>query len=384
MSVLSENNKISMSNRQSGCVADFEVPWSGYVWTAPTFPADPDPSTYDIRVATTGNDTTGDGSIALPYATLEKAKSTATSGQKIYVYAGTYVYPSSSYGLCVSGKSLTWFFEDGCFVNYGSGGVSMIRPVNTNNYIYGHAVFNQSSGSLSVVSHLTADTLIIYCKSMTSSAGDTVSFNGAGNLQIYCSEDITHTNLQEVISINNASNTCTIHCRDIISNGSTTLASALEIISASSSSIIARNIKANHGLGGAVSITDGNTTLSCESISTDEDGTLSGPALYMIAGTVGTLNLIGADVIGGNVAGLGAIRGASHASANPTLNLYNCRVRCKADASGSVIYSSTTGLAVKPIINFMSKCWVSGAFTQSDFTLTGTSNIQTNGFYEGA
>jgi len=45
----------------------------------------------DIFVATNGNDTTGDGTIAKPYATLGKATSVAVAGDNIYLRAGTYV-----------------------------------------------------------------------------------------------------------------------------------------------------------------------------------------------------------------------------------------------------------------------------------------------------
>lgn len=44
----------------------------------------------DIHVATTGNDTTGDGSIGNPYATLLKAHDVAVAGNLIYVRGGTY------------------------------------------------------------------------------------------------------------------------------------------------------------------------------------------------------------------------------------------------------------------------------------------------------
>ena len=49
----------------------------------------------DIHVATTGNDTTGDGSIELPYATLQKAHDVAVAGNLIYVRGGTYTLTST-------------------------------------------------------------------------------------------------------------------------------------------------------------------------------------------------------------------------------------------------------------------------------------------------
>ena len=44
----------------------------------------------DIHVATDGNDTTGDGSISNPYATLQRAHDVAVAGDLIYVRGGTY------------------------------------------------------------------------------------------------------------------------------------------------------------------------------------------------------------------------------------------------------------------------------------------------------
>ncbi|MBZ0136835.1 MAG: right-handed parallel beta-helix repeat-containing protein [Planctomycetes bacterium] len=44
----------------------------------------------DIHVATSGNDTTGNGSIATPYATLSRAHQAASAGDKIIFRAGTY------------------------------------------------------------------------------------------------------------------------------------------------------------------------------------------------------------------------------------------------------------------------------------------------------
>jgi len=47
-------------------------------------------------IATTGNDVTGDGSIGNPWATLYKATTTVTTGNLIYVNAGTYTETQQS------------------------------------------------------------------------------------------------------------------------------------------------------------------------------------------------------------------------------------------------------------------------------------------------
>src|SRR5262245_48663986 len=44
----------------------------------------------DLFVATTGNDTTGNGSSGNPWRTIQKAATTATAGQVVNIAAGTY------------------------------------------------------------------------------------------------------------------------------------------------------------------------------------------------------------------------------------------------------------------------------------------------------
>ena len=71
----------------------------------------------DIYVSTKGNDETGDGSYSNPYATVSKAINTATNGQKIYIFPGTYTlsHISSSYGtagIYDYGKSIEIFGEN--------------------------------------------------------------------------------------------------------------------------------------------------------------------------------------------------------------------------------------------------------------------------------
>ena len=53
--------------------------------------------TADYYVATTGNDTTGDGSIGSPYATIKKAFGLCSSGELIYLRQGDYDEQISQY-----------------------------------------------------------------------------------------------------------------------------------------------------------------------------------------------------------------------------------------------------------------------------------------------
>lgn len=116
------------------------------------------PDNY-IYVAKNGNDTTGDGSANLPYLTISKALTVATSGKIIFVFPGTYT------------ENIT--FKAGVFI------ISSAR--------YG----------ISIVGNHTADfTGTAVCDNITfsSSTGSTISFEGTGaqNLQFYnCSINAT-------------------------------------------------------------------------------------------------------------------------------------------------------------------------------------------------
>lgn len=72
----------------------------------------------DWYVATTGNDTTGNGSSGSPYATLQKAHDSATAGDTVYVEEGVYEQTISGT------KNLTIIGVGGMAIFYGG------RPVN--------------------------------------------------------------------------------------------------------------------------------------------------------------------------------------------------------------------------------------------------------------
>jgi hypothetical protein len=79
------------------------------------------PPEYDYYIATTGSDSTGDGSFAKPWKTLYKATSeVTTSGKTIYVTAGTYVETQQSalaVGVNIIGAGSTSIIKS----NYGVG-----------------------------------------------------------------------------------------------------------------------------------------------------------------------------------------------------------------------------------------------------------------------
>jgi hypothetical protein len=55
-------------------------------------------STEDVFTTASGNDTTGNGSSASPYATLSKAVTMAAAGDVIYMDSGTYLTNSITFG----------------------------------------------------------------------------------------------------------------------------------------------------------------------------------------------------------------------------------------------------------------------------------------------
>lgn len=69
--------------------------WSTVLLTAAAVAAATPAWSADWYVATTGNDTTGDGSSGNPFATINKAVNAASPGDSIYVAPGTYTFSTS-------------------------------------------------------------------------------------------------------------------------------------------------------------------------------------------------------------------------------------------------------------------------------------------------
>ena len=116
----------------------------------------------DLYVATTGDDTTGDGSVYKPYASLSKAIDTATSGQKIYIEPGNYTLNLefnwqsgySAAGLGDNGKDLEIFGDNSNTIlyfdctNYSLRDCNAISLLNSNSRIRNLTyIFKPKSGS---------------------------------------------------------------------------------------------------------------------------------------------------------------------------------------------------------------------------------------------
>lgn len=67
----------------------------------------------DIYVATTGDDTTGDGTVEKPYATLAKAINVASDGNKIYIFPGEYIIIPSYHSIGNIGNVCSGIDDEG-------------------------------------------------------------------------------------------------------------------------------------------------------------------------------------------------------------------------------------------------------------------------------
>lgn len=198
-------------------------------------------------VSTTGNDTTGDGSLEKPYASLDKAVVAASSGHGIKILAGTYNFPyvagadtGSSTIINDRGKALTiWGENDRTIINC-NGAVATTRDGNVimlgnalsvlqnlkinyapgKTYSYSNAIFLWSLGSICNVlfentgalpwsysyynSGPTSSPKVTNCVFKTNGKGKTTDFSGSPKY-INCLFDVSST----PTSIANSSNNLT-------------------------------------------------------------------------------------------------------------------------------------------------------------------------------
>ncbi len=94
-------------------------------------------SKLDIHVSNSGDDTTGDGTVGNPYATIQKAVSVVADGGAIYLASGTY-FDGESYPYAVSGISIC--------KEPGDAGTAILDGGNASGNL-----FTVSSGSLALV-----------------------------------------------------------------------------------------------------------------------------------------------------------------------------------------------------------------------------------------
>jgi len=149
------------------------------------------PDNY-LYVGKNGNDTTGDGSANLPYLTISKAITVASSGTTIFAFPGTYV------------ENITF-----------KAGVYITSPVKFGVYITGNHVANFSG------------TVIVDGIILQSTAGTTLSFSGTGaqNLQILGGSSV-NSGSGDAINWTNTNTSSKLYFEDGTCNVSTSGASA--------------------------------------------------------------------------------------------------------------------------------------------------------------
>ena len=157
-------------------------------------------SGYNICVSTTGNDETGDGTKEKPYASLSKAINEATSGQKIYIMAGTYKLKPmtlSSYtepGIYDQGKALEIFGDnektileyDGSETTKRDGAAFQITNKNTlvRNLTYVYYPKNGDSWQKSIFRWCDGRVENVFFRICGTNSAAYLYYNGGGSLRV--------------------------------------------------------------------------------------------------------------------------------------------------------------------------------------------------------
>ncbi len=103
----------------------------------------------DLYVATSGNDTTGNGSFATPYRTIQKAANTAVAGDNVIIRAGTYretVRPANS-GTAVSRITYKAYESSGVYEEVIISGADPVTGWTAHDTTNGKAIYKTSSMS---------------------------------------------------------------------------------------------------------------------------------------------------------------------------------------------------------------------------------------------
>jgi hypothetical protein len=367
------SKSVSLETTSGGAIKC--IAHQGYQWRPPTFPSNPTPDANTIYVSTTGNDITGDGTSGNPYATIGKGQTISTSGKLVWVVAGTYTISSSFFKAGVN-----WFFEDGCTVSAGANQIYFVNSVSSTT-VWGRAVFTSTlNDANALVDNNAATTTNFYCRSMTASNNAQVckSRVASGTLNVYMLEDVTASSAtSHTMRSANSGAILNFHVRDIKSDGDT----AVIVAESGTISGTFRNTYGNISASAAVVrcfSADANLTLSGEKIwpgtaSAVKDTSLGVLVEGAASGTAVQATITGCDIMGSSTA-YGTLS-IGYAAVVPTVTLNNCRVRCKAAQTGTVITRYTGASAVNLV--FGSMCYLSGTFTTANFTITNSTNYKT-------
>lgn len=152
-----------------GALAELAISGSGGVFLENIIFVDPN-----------GSDITGDGRIAKPYATLEKARDESYSGDLIYVMPGIYNITSD-----LAKDGISYYFTKGSIVNCATANDIFFSnafaiPCN----VYGYGVFNKSAAAGHIYKYLFGsaplEPSVFECEKALSSIDSCLSFVGNG------------------------------------------------------------------------------------------------------------------------------------------------------------------------------------------------------------
>jgi hypothetical protein len=142
------------------------------------------PTNY-IYVGKNGNDTTGDGSANLPYLTISKAITVASSGTTIFIFPGTYAESITF----KAGVNLTCSVQYGVYIT-GNHVASFTGTVICDNIVFQNASSAASGTTLAISGTIALNLQLFNCfvnSQSTSGAGDAIVWtntNASSKLQI--------------------------------------------------------------------------------------------------------------------------------------------------------------------------------------------------------
>lgn len=360
-----------------GPIANDGIPWVGYKWTPPTIVSKTSGECQIFVDASRPDDTGAGTSLETAKKTIGAAQTLATAGQIVYVVAGSYSISASFYK-----QGVDWMFEFGCSVTAASSEMYRANGGSGTTTVYGYGDFYPSSASGTGACYLVQNGIVNwYCNSVTVSGASNNAFtvdDGAKTLNVWVLNDInaSQTSGRTIrAGATSSGGTLNLHARDIFHSGDN------ELVLANSGKInlIFRRMYSDNGATSACPVT---CTTAGASIN------LLGERLWAgTATTVSSARAIQVDssssgtapqltVRGCEIRGSGSSSGVIGVSANTvltTVTLDNCNLRVKRGGTGAVINRSSG--STKPNLVFHTPCYLTGAFTNTNFNITNPQNI---------
>jgi hypothetical protein len=188
----------------------------------------------DIYVATTGNDTTGDGSVGNPYATPGKASGVASGGDTIFVKAGTYTFTSNTInvsggrvslpaGSATAPTRIVGYDTNANATNTdtkpvleGSASTTSALLTQSGNFCEFYNLHVNGKGFCSLFSDVGSWSRVMRCRFSQSSSAAGVAIGGAGQM-LFCELDTKTANGGFFLSLSGLAFGCVI--RDATGTG---------------------------------------------------------------------------------------------------------------------------------------------------------------------